>query len=209
MPNDGEFLEKAERARSMLARLDALTSYLNTLASSRASRDVRPVSLSKVVEQFEHGIRRQAESQAIDLQIKVPDYDPLYTRPMHEAEIASVLLNLYTNAVKAVKRAGGERKILVIADRSDDESVRLSFSDTGDGVPEVNRERIFDAFFTTRIGSPAGGDDVEHAKGTGLGLWIVHQIVVNAGGEISVIEPKNGFATTFELLIPREDDNGN
>jgi signal transduction histidine kinase len=67
---------------------------------------------------------------------------------------------------------------------------------------------VFDAFFTTRIAAPGLSGDNEHVKGTGLGLWIVSQIVSNVGGEISVIDPEPGFATTFEILIPKEKDNG-
>jgi signal transduction histidine kinase len=208
--NDADFLERADRAHSMLARLDTLTSYLNTLASSRSTRDVHPVSLSKVLEYFEKGIRLQAETQSVELAIELPDFDPLYTRPMHEAEIASVLLNLYTNAVKAVKRAGRERRILIVADRLSDEAmVRLRFMDTGDGIPLENREKIFDAFFTTRIAPPGAAADVDHAKGTGLGLWIVSQIVSNAAGEVSVSDTDiaAGYTTCFEILLPEENDN--
>jgi signal transduction histidine kinase len=207
-PEDKPFQDRVTRARSMLTRLDALTSYLNTLASSRSSRDVRPVSLAKVVEDFARGIYPQARSQSVELIIKVPDYDPLYTKPMHEAEIASVLLNLYTNSVKALKRRGSQRKILVAVDRDEDEAfVRLRLSDTGDGVPQQHRERIFDAFFTTRVGPPATAGDIEHSVGTGLGLWIVNQIASNAGGEIYVAEPEQGYVTTFELLLPKEEEN--
>lgn len=206
--DDDAFLEKARRARAMLARLDTLTSYLNTLASSRSARDIRPVSLSKVVEDFERGIRSQAESQGIELTIQVPDYDPLFTRPMHEAELASVLLNFYTNAVKALKRNGKARRILVSVERLEDEqSLRLAFSDSGDGIPAENRERIFDAFFTTRVASPGSASEVDHAKGTGLGLWIVKQIASNAGGGVFVSDPPAGFSTCLELTLPEEDED--
>lgn len=203
---DATFVEKAERARAMLARLDALTSYLNTLASSRSTRDVHPVSLSKVVEYFEKGIRLQASTQSVVLEVTVPPFDPLYTRPMHEAEIASILLNLYTNAVKAVKRAGSERKILIVADRLRDEAMlRLRVLDTGDGIPDENREKVFDAFFTTRVAPPGGASDVEHAKGTGLGLWIVSQIVSNAGGDVAIVDAETGYSTCIEILLPEEE----
>jgi signal transduction histidine kinase len=207
--HDSSFVGRAERARKMLARLDTLTSYLNTLASSRAARDISAVSLSKVVEDFSKGIRLQAETQNIDIKIDVPAYDPLYTMPMHEAEIASLLLNLYTNSVKAMKRSGAVRKILIKCDRDDDDNtVRLKFSDSGDGIPVENRERIFDAFFTTRISSPGLSNEYEHSKGTGLGLWIVAQIVSNANGGVAVIEPEDGFSTTIELSLPKEQENG-
>ena len=128
---------------------------------------------------------------------------------MHEAELASILLNFYTNAVKAMKRSKNRRQILIEADRTDDVDprVRVRFSDTGDGIPEQNRERIFDAFFTTRTAPPAGASDTEHASGSGLGLWIVSQIASNAGGEVSLAEPSPGFSTCFEVLLPPEEEN--
>jgi signal transduction histidine kinase len=203
------FAQRALRARGMLSRLETLTAYLNSLASSRSARDIRAVSLSKVVEEFHKGISLQAATQQISIAIYAPDYDPLYTAPLHEAEVASVLLNLYTNSVKAMKRAGNERKIGITVSRSDaDNMIRLIFSDTGDGVRAEHRERIFDAFFTTAIASPGSAGDNDHSRGTGLGLWIVDQIVSNAHGEISVIDPEAGFVTSFELLLPRENEDG-
>lgn len=125
---------------------------------------------------------------------------------MHQAEIASVLLNFYTNAVKAVRRGDKRRQISVIADRLEgtDPEVRLRFSDTGDGVPEKNQGKIFDAFFTTTTAPSGRARDAEHTTGTGLGLWIVRQIAENAGGEVSLIKPLRGFTTTFELRLPAE-----
>jgi signal transduction histidine kinase len=201
------FKSQADRARGMLVRLDTLTSYLNALAGARAARGMRPISLSKGLQDFEKGMRAQAESRHIVLDVKTPPYDPLFTRPMHEAEIASALLNFYTNAVKALKRAGGRRAILVEADRLREgasERVRVRFSDTGDGIPEDIRDKIFDPFFTTRIAPPAGASEAEHATGAGLGLWIVRQIAVNAGGEVYVSNPPDGYSTCFELTLPPE-----
>jgi signal transduction histidine kinase len=207
--NDPVFADQAARAQAMLNRLDTLTSYLNALAAARSLRGMRPVSLSKAVETFERGIGAQAKSQEIDLRIETPPYDALYTRPMHEAEVASILLNLYTNSVKALKRSRNRRQILIVSDQIDgtEPQVRLRFSDTGDGIVDENRERIFDAFFTTRTAPPAGAPDTEHASGTGLGLWIVSQIVTNAGGEVSLAEPPSGYSTCFEVLFPQESED--
>jgi signal transduction histidine kinase len=206
---DPAFGVQAAGAQAMLNRLDTLTSYLNALAAARSLRGMRPVSLSKAIETFEHGMSAQARSQEIDLRIETPPYDALYTRPMHEAEVASILLNFYTNSVKAMKRSKNRRQILIVADRVDDTEpqVRFRFSDTGDGIPDENRERIFDAFFTTRSAPPAGASDTEHASGTGLGLWIVNQIITNAGGEISLTTPPSSYSTCFEVFLPPEAQN--
>src|SRR5208282_2109848 len=204
--DDRTFGEQAARAQAMLNRLDTLTSYLNGLAAARSLRGMRPVSLSKAIETFQHGMSAQATSQEIDLRIETPPFDALYTRPMHEAELASILLNFYTNAVKAMKRSKNRRQILIVADRVDDTEpqVRFRFSDTGDGILDDNRERIFDPFFTTRTAPSAGASDTEHASGTGLGLWIVNQIITNAGGEVSLTAPPSSYSTCFEVWLPPE-----
>ena len=208
--NDPAFSAQAERAQTMLERLDALTSYLNGLAAARAIRGMRPISLSKAVEDFADGLRLHARSQDIELEVDTPAYDGLFTNPMHEAEVASILLNLHTNAIKAMKRSNNRRRILLQADRVDEplSRVRIRFSDTGDGIPIANRDRIFEPFFTTRVAPAAGAADSEHASGTGLGLWIVKQIVSNSDGEVAVIEPPAGFSTCLEVLLPAEEDDG-
>lgn len=199
---------QAKRASAMLARLDTLTSYLNSLAAARSARSLGPVSLSRAVKDFKAGVELQARAQNIELLVEVPPFDPIYTRPMHEAEVASLLLNFYTNAVKAIKRAKKTRRIRVVADRvSDFDMVRLRFSDSGDGIPAGNHERIFDAFFTTSTSPEAGANDAKHATGSGLGLWIASQIVANAGGEISIENPDAGFSTCIEVMLPAEDED--
>lgn len=199
---------QANRASAMLARLDTLTSYLNSLAAARSARSLAEVSVKRAVQEFKSGVELQARAQNINLRIEVPPFDPLYTKPMHEAEIASLLLNFYTNAIKAIKRAKRDRSICVIADRVEAERmVRIRFYDSGDGIPPENEARIFDAFFTTSSSPHAGASDVTHATGSGLGLWIASQIVANAGGEISVQQPGDGFKTCIEVLLPAEGED--
>jgi signal transduction histidine kinase len=204
---DEDFATQSKRAKQALARLDTLTAYLNTTVASRAVREIHPVSLSKSVEDFHRGLVEHAATQSTELQVSTPPFDPLYTRPMHEAEIASVLLNLHTNALKAMKRAGGERRVLVKADRASNRIVRIRFCDSGDGIPEEIRAHIFEPFFTTRSAPAARALDVEHAKGTGLGLWIVDQIARNAGGEVEVVDPPEGYTTCVEFRVPAESED--
>lgn len=199
---------QADRAAAMLQRLDTLTSYLNGLASARSARAMDPVSLKRALDDFFRGMRLQAQAQSVSLTVESPPYDPLFTRPMHRAEIASILLNLYTNALKAIKRRGGARKIAIAVCRIPVQAkVQIRFSDTGDGIPMENRERIFDAFYTTTAAPSAGSSDIQHATGTGLGLWIVHQIVDNARGEIRVVDGEGEFTTCVEVELPAEHED--
>lgn len=203
---DEEFANQAERANAMLSRLDALTSYLNELASARSVRQLAPVSVSRSIEDFERGVKKLAEKAGIVMEIDTPAYDPLFTKPMHAAEIASVLLNLFSNSLKALRRTEGVRRILVRASREDEGAVVMHFSDTGDGIPEENREKVFDLFFTTRIAAPPSANNAEQFSGTGLGLWIVHQIISKVGGDIEVTSPSKDFSTCFEVRLPAEEE---
>lgn len=202
---DNDFVNLVERARSMVERLDALTSYLNELASARSARELAPVSVSRSVEEFARGMRQLAARSEAELLIETPPFDGLYTKPMHKAEIASLLLNFYSNSIKAMKRTAGARRILVEAKREDEE-IMLRFSDTGDGIPEQNREQIFDLFFTTRAAAATSATTVEESTGTGLGLWIVRQIISRADGSVEVVEPSAGYFTTLEVRLPASDE---
>ncbi len=205
-PNDIEFQEDVSRAYSMLNRLDALTSYLNTVASARAVRELTPISARRELDRFWRGMKQQAEKQEIEFNLSLPALDPLYTRPMHEADVATILLNFYSNSVKAMRRTSERRRILVYANRNLDDEIVIRFSDTGDGVSPENHERIFDLFFTTRAAAPSSADPNEQITGTGLGLWIVHQIVSKAGGDVELVPPPDGFVTCFEVRLPGEEE---
>lgn len=203
---DNAFAEQADRANAMLNRLDALTAYLNELASARSVRQLSAISVSKAVAEFANGVRKLAEKAGITLEIDIPEYDPLYTRPLHSAEVASILLNLFSNSLKALRRIEGNRSILVKAERENNNQIVIRFSDSGDGIPEENWEKVFDLFFTTRVAAPATASTAEQYSGTGLGLWIVHQIISKAGGDIEVVDPPAGFATSLEARLPAEEE---
>lgn len=104
--------------------------------------------------------------------------------------MSQVLLNLLVNAGQAIE---GEGKI-VVRTRSEDGWVRISISDNGRGIQPEHRERIFAPGFTTK---PVG-------VGTGLGLTITREIVVDTHkGEIG-FETEVGAGTTFHVRIPVE-----
>jgi signal transduction histidine kinase len=105
-------------------------------------------------------------------------------------QLQQVLMNLFINAADAME---GKGKLEVKARfNSDDERFVISVSDTGPGIPQGLRDKIFEIFFTTK---PVG-------KGTGLGLSISKKIVEELhGGSLSVDSPPQG-GTTFLIELP-------
>jgi signal transduction histidine kinase len=109
----------------------------------------------------------------------------------NESRMGQVFLNLIVNAAQAIPEgnpAGNEIQITTAP--SDDGRVAVEVRDTGSGMSEAVRSKIFDAFFTTK---PAG-------VGTGLGLSICHRLISEMGGAISV-ESEEGGGSVFRILL--------
>lgn len=85
-------------------------------------------------------------------------------------------------------------------------TVYLEFSDNGDGIQLENREKIFNAFYTTSM--PVGKIVKTHEEmtGTGLGLKIVRDIITSYGGKIFVKEATKGYSTTIRIELPWEKE---
>ncbi len=74
----------------------------------------------------------------------------------------------------------------------------VGFEDNGTGIPENQQDQIFDAFYTTTL---TAEDDGVSGPGTGLGLKIVSDIAKSYGGNVSVVEPSEGFNCRIEFKI--------
>jgi signal transduction histidine kinase len=119
------------------------------------------------------------------------------------AEINQVLLNLIVNAADAIADKIGDNSevkgIIKVRTRRDDEYVLIEVADTGCGIPNEIRNRIFDPFFTTK--------DV--GKGTGQGLAICYNVIVNKHHGLLDVESTPGVGTKFTVAIPltRDDED--
>ena len=111
-------------------------------------------------------------------------------------EIKQVVLNLLFNALEATS-SGGEVHVEIGADRRE---VELNVIDTGKGMPEGVLDQIFEPFYTDNRGKTA--TTVEARRGVGLGLSIVHAIVVRHGGEIRAHSDGPGRGSRFTVVLP-------
>ncbi|SHL22311.1 PAS domain S-box-containing protein [Bradyrhizobium lablabi] len=131
--------------------------------------------------------------------------DGLWTALVDPGQLSSALLNLSINARDAMP--GGGKLTLETNNVSFDEDyaaangdaqvgdyIMIAVADTGTGIPEAIRDRVFDPFFSTKgVG-----------KGTGLGLSMVYGFVKQSGGHIKLYS-EEGFGTTFKLYLPKAD----
>jgi signal transduction histidine kinase/CheY-like chemotaxis protein len=150
-----------------------------------------------------HKLLRATLPTRVTLETELPEASPHVLAD--STQIQQVLMNLCTNAWHALpdgSRPIGIGLLEVLLDQGSADLAALGtlppgryahlwVSDTGVGMDAATRERIFEPFFTTK---PVG-------QGTGLGLSVVHGIVVSHGGGIRV-DTQPGIGTTFDLYIP-------
>ncbi|QJB55918.1 ATP-binding protein [Pseudodesulfovibrio sp. zrk46] len=125
------------------------------------------------------------------------DFDPLPLVPCLVGDMNQVFLNLIVNAAHAIENVvgnSGEKGQIKVSTRKGAKFVSIMISDTGCGIEPGNRDKIFDPFFTTK----------EVGKGTGQGLAIAHDIVVERHGGTIDVKSEVGKGSTFIVTLPYE-----
>lgn len=191
-PRTVEELRKVVELADRVARIaQGLLSYCRPATGARAPVDIRvPVRKALAV------VEEAARTAGVRIVEQIPNGLPPVNG--NTDELAQVFLNLAVNALDAMPR-GGDLTISARLEgtrRPDSPSrVAVVVQDTGAGIPEAHRERIFEPFWTTK---PEG-------KGTGLGLSICLGLVRSHGGDIAVTsEP--GAGTRVTVRLPAETD---
>ncbi|HET6486189.1 MAG TPA: ATP-binding protein [Spirochaetia bacterium] len=129
------------------------------------------------------------------VRISMDEVPPETVLHVDRNQMKRVFANLFTNAIQAMPKGG---ELAVRADlvrKARDSYFRIAVSDTGIGIPEENRDSIFDPYFTTK------------PDGTGLGLAIVQRIVFDHKGNVWA-ESNGGSGTTFFIDLPAPDAGG-
>jgi len=192
-----------DRLDKNIQSINTYTSYFDEAISENIQRELVPIELRSVVESLKNSILNDLQRRNLEFNANFIGYN-LFTCPMHKSEWASILFNLYTNARKAIRKSNKQKGKIFIEVGKAGNIVYLEFSDNGIGIPLENREKIFQAFFTT---SEPVGKIVKHYEemtGTGLGLKIVKDIIAGHGGLIYVKEPIKGYSTTIRIELPHD-----
>jgi PAS domain S-box-containing protein len=146
-----------------------------------------PLAVSEIIGETIALLRDQAVRYNISVRTELAPDLPLIVGD--RVQLQQVAMNLIVNSIEAMKDVDGIREMIIKAQRSEDEHLLVSVSDTGMGFSPHLAEQIFDPFFTTK------------PNGTGMGLRISRSIVESHGGRMwAVGTPKRG--ATFRLILP-------
>jgi len=170
-----------------LSEIQRLSEMLrNMLSFSKPEEEKRrPVKIDELIE----GILLVMEKQMKESNIQVEaSFDSDIPEVMASTnQMRQVMLNILKNAKEAMPKGG----TLTVRTTREGNKVLIHIQDTGIGIPEEIRDKIFEAFFTTK----------QKVKGVGLGLSVCYGIIKDHGGEIKV-ESEEGKGTTFTLSLP-------
>jgi len=169
-------VQDGTRATEIIDRLRALYTKAPTVREA--------VNLNEAVRDMAVLLRDAANRYAVTIRTHLASTLPDINAD--RVQLQQVLMNLMLNGIEAMNDTGG---VLTVISEMDDDTVRISVSDTGVGLPAVNDGRVFDAFFTTK------------PHGSGMGLSISRTIIESHGGRIWATG-NDGRGATFHFSLP-------
>ena len=183
---------KAEMAQELLDEVDRIDQIISNLLDLTRSGKLNRhrIELLDVLSRTIRLIEIRARKQGVEIEKSMPrpplmlDADP--------DQLRQVFLNLILNGLQAMPE-GGSLVISCAVDPAEDR-VGITIADTGKGIPADLIEKVFDPFYTTK------------SEGTGLGLSVCHNIIVQHGGSIE-LSSSPGQGTRASILLPWQVDD--
>ncbi len=184
-PSAESFANQIEGSARQLDRL--VSDLLDLSRLERETPELVPMQLDEVVTEEVERVRDRAEDNHLSLEVEVSAVRVLGSR----RDLGSAVRNLLDNAIRHTLREG---RIVVSLSSEGGEAV-LRVSDTGEGIPSRDLDRVFERFY--RVDSARA----RATGGTGLGLAIVRHVAESHGGSVSV-ESRLGAGSAFTARIP-------
>lgn len=182
------FAEITDNIRSDFTRISGYSLMIVEFLRKKKRSPHVDLDFGKVLRDICRLYQGMLEAFHIDLRLKA-EADICLT--MRQIDLESIIINMITNAFEQVK-ARSKKKIQIVFEQRE-EDIYLYFEDSGPGVPENMREKIFKPFITTK------------EDGIGLGLNIVKDIVTSYGGTVSAEESKDLGGAKFVVHFMKED----
>ncbi|MBV7536765.1 GAF domain-containing protein [Duganella sp. sic0402] len=188
------YLEQAASADAVvlrnLNRAAALVDSFKRIAVDSAHSQRSRFALGDVVAQLMQSLQAEVQRRGLEL---IEDIEHWLEMDSYPGPLGQALQHLIENSLVHGFDNRGSGSVTLSAHDTGNGEIAITLSDTGVGIPEANLPRIYDPFFTTRMGS----------GGSGLGLYITHNIVTGVlGGRIDVASTP-GRGTSFMLRLPK------
>jgi PAS domain S-box-containing protein len=173
-------VEDGHRAGDIVASIRSL--------ARKAAPDVQPVGIEELVVEVLDLLNGELRARGVTTRL---EFGPAPTEILGDrVQLQQVVMNLVMNAVEAMSQVDGEHRLLTVSTYPSSGFVEVSIADTGGGLKHEDKERVFEAFVTTKPG------------GVGMGLSICRSIVEAHGGRIRATDNlPNGSAFRFTLPL--------
>ena len=173
-------------------RISSFVANLREFSQSDGNRQKVMLDLPVVVDKVLSICRSQIKKRVKTFEINLPsDLPPLCA---DEYSLEQILINLIVNAVQAADKKESFVRLTAASGSTWRDHTIIRVVDNGCGMDPKTAEKIFDPFFTTK----------STEEGTGLGLYVCHNLVQSLGGRIEV-ESTPGEGTTFAVILPDKD----
>jgi signal transduction histidine kinase len=185
-PDVEEAREAASRTAKDATRAAEIISRIHLLFKKGAPQQ-ELVDVNEVIREILALLRSEASRYFISIHSKLAG--DLHQVMGDRVQLQQVLMNLMINGIDAMKEVDGTRELIITSQRTENEQLMVSVSDTGVGLPEQQADQIFDPFFTTK------------PHGTGMGLRISRSIVESHGGRLWAAD-KSPRGASFCFTLP-------
>jgi len=186
MPADAPQRQYLEIIREEVRRLEKIVSEILEYVKP-VKLETKACDVNTMVEDALRPFLEQMTQQDVELARRLSPGLP--AAQVDRFQIHQVLTNLIANAIQSLELVPRQARRLVLTTAPGDNHVKIAVADTGPGIPERHRERIFRPFFTTK------------PTGSGLGLAISAQLVAQHQATLT-FESVEGAGTTFHLGLP-------
>jgi PAS domain S-box-containing protein len=182
--------EKLSLVKSQITRISKIIRDLVDF-SRPSNYELHLTDLNLIINEAVEITKVGTKAKGIEFITELSQKIPLL--PLVSDQIQQVFVNILLNAVDAIIEKGEltKNEYIRVTSSSDDDHVKVIFSDTGKGIREENLQKIFEPFFTTKT----------EGRGTGLGLWVSYGIVKSFQGEIKLKSELNK-GTSFIITLP-------
>jgi signal transduction histidine kinase len=177
-------LDDAGRLEDLVQKVMEATRF----SEGRSVTMRKDVHLSRIIEEVTEAFERRADAAGASLDLAV---EPDIYGDVDEEAMSIAISNLLENAIKY----GGKPPKVEMSLTLNGRHAILEIRDNGDGIPEADIQRVFDRFFRS------GDEMTRKTRGTGLGLYLVQQIVDAHRGSVT-IESSNEEGTVFRVTVP-------